>query len=47
MTIPAVALGGQVSRFINNRVDGEKMKAFLSFVFIIVGSPLLWRALSS
>lgn len=47
MTIPAVALGGQVSPFINNRVDGEKMKAFLSFVFIIVGSLLLWRALSS
>lgn len=47
MTIPAVALGGQVSPFINNRVDGEKMKAFLSFVFIVVGSLLLWRALSS
>ncbi len=45
MAIPAVALGGQVSPFINNRVDGEKMKAFLSFVFIIVGSLLLWRAL--
>ena len=45
MAIPAVALGGQVSPFINNRVDGEKMKAFLSFVFIIVGGLLLWRAL--
>ena len=44
MTIPAVAFGGQVSPFINNRVDGEKMKAFLSFVFIFVGSLLLWRA---
>ena len=45
MTIPAVAVGGQVSPFINNRVDGEKMKLFLAFVFIIVGSLLLWRAL--
>ncbi len=44
MTIPAVALGGQVSPFINNRVDGEKMKLFLAFVFIFVGSLLLWRA---
>ncbi len=45
MTIPAVAFGGQVSPFINNRVDGEKMKLFLTFVFIFVGSLLLWRAL--
>ncbi len=45
MTIPAVAFGGQVSPFINNRVDGEKMKLFLAFVFIFVGSLLLWRAL--
>jgi uncharacterized membrane protein YfcA len=43
MTIPAVAIGGQVSPFINNRVDGEKMKAFLSVVFIIVGVLLLYR----
>ena len=46
MTIPAVAFGGQVSPFINNRVDGEKMKAFLAVVFIIVGALLLWRGLS-
>lgn len=45
MTIPAVACGGQVSPFINNRVDGEKMKVFLSFVFIVVGGLLLWRSL--
>ncbi len=45
MTIPAVACGGQISPFINNRVDGEKMKMFLSFVFIFVGVLLLWRAL--
>ncbi len=45
MTIPAVAFGGQVSPFINNRVDGEKMKVFLSFIFIFVGGLLLWRAL--
>ena len=45
MTIPAVACGGQISPFINNRVDGEKMKAFLSFVFLFVGVLLLWRAL--
>lgn len=45
MTIPAVACGGQISPFINNRVDGEKMKAFLSFVFLLVGGLLLWRAL--
>ena len=45
MTIPAVAVGGQVSPFINNRVDGEKMKAFLSIVFIVVGALLLYRAL--
>jgi len=45
MTIPAVACGGQVSPFINNRVDGEKMKTFLSLVFIVVGGLLLWRAL--
>lgn len=45
MTIPAVAFGGQVSPFINNRVDGEKMKVFLSFVFALVGGLLLWRAL--
>ncbi len=44
MTIPAVAVGGQVSPFINNRVDGEKMKAFLSIVFIVVGALLLYRA---
>jgi len=44
MTIPAVAFGGQVSPFINNRVDGEKMKLFLAFVFVFVGSLLLWRA---
>ena len=42
MTIPAVACGGQISPFINNRVDGEKMKVFLSFVF--VGVLLLWRS---
>ncbi|MCE2453965.1 MAG: sulfite exporter TauE/SafE family protein [Nitrospinae bacterium] len=45
MTIPAVACGGQISPFINNRVDGEKMKVFLSFVFIFVGVLLLWRSL--
>ena len=45
MSIPAVACGGQISPFINNRVDGEKMKVFLSFVFIFVGGLLLWRAL--
>lgn len=45
MTIPAVAFGGQVSPFINNRVDGERMKTFLAGVFIIVGGLLLWRAL--
>jgi uncharacterized membrane protein YfcA len=45
MTIPAVAFGGQVSPFINNQVDGEKMKVFLSFIFIFVGGLLLWRAL--
>ncbi len=45
MTIPAVACGGQVSPFINNRVDGEKMKVFLSLVFALVGGLLLWRAL--
>ncbi len=44
MTIPAVGAGGQVSPFINNRVDGEKMKAFLSAVFIFVGALLIWRA---
>ena len=44
MTIPAVALGGQVPPFINNRVDGEKMKLFLALVFIFVGSLLLWLA---
>ena len=44
MTIPAVACGGQVSPFINNRVAGEKMKAFLALVFILVGILLLWRA---
>ncbi|MBT3349722.1 MAG: sulfite exporter TauE/SafE family protein [Nitrospinaceae bacterium] len=47
MTIPAVACGGQVSPFINSRVDGEKMKAFLSLVFIVVGSLLFWRGLGS
>ena len=41
MTIPAVAGGGQVSPFINNRVDGERMKAFLSFVFFFVAGLLL------
>ena len=45
MTIPAVACGGQISPFINNRVDGEKMKVFLAFVFIFVGVLLLWRSL--
>ena len=45
MTIPAVACGGQISPFINNRVDGEKMKVFLSFVFLFVGTLLLWRSL--
>ena len=44
MTVPAVALGGQVSPFINNRVAGEKMKAFLSFIFIITGLLLLMRS---
>ncbi len=44
MTIPAVACGGQISPFINNRVDGEKMKMFLSFVFLLVGGLLLWRS---
>lgn len=47
MTIPAVACGGQVSPFINNRVDGEKIKVFLSFVFILVGGLLLWRGIRS
>lgn len=46
MTIPAVAIGGQVSPFINNRVDGEKMKAFLSVVFIVVGVLLLYRGVT-
>ncbi|MBI3127486.1 MAG: sulfite exporter TauE/SafE family protein [Candidatus Tectomicrobia bacterium] len=45
MTIPAVACGGQVSPFINNRVDGNKMKTFLAGVFVIVGGLLLWRSL--
>ena len=45
MTVPAVAIGGQVSPFINNRVAGEKMKVFLSLIFIIVGVLLLWRAI--
>jgi len=44
MTIPAVACGGQVSPFINNRVAGEKMKAFLSVIFILIGFLLLWRS---
>jgi uncharacterized membrane protein YfcA len=44
MTIPAVACGGQVSPFINNRVDGEKIKTFLTGVFVLVGGLLLWRA---
>ena len=44
MTIPAVACGGQISPLINNRVDGEKMKAFLSLVFFVVGVLFLWRA---
>ena len=43
MTIPAVACGGQVSPYINSRVDGEKMKAFLSLIFILVGGLLIWR----
>ncbi len=47
MTIPAVACGGQTSPFINNRVDGEKMKMFLAFIFIFVGVLLLWRSLGS
>lgn len=47
MTIPAVACGGQISPFINNRVDGEKMKAVLSVIFIVVGALLLWRGLGS
>jgi uncharacterized membrane protein YfcA len=46
ITIPAVVLGGQVSPFINNRVDGEKMKLFLSVVFLFVGAILLTQALS-
>ena len=46
MTIPAVACGGQISPFINSRVDGEKMKAFLSLIFIIVGGLLIWRGTS-
>jgi len=44
MTVPAVALGGQISPFINNRVAGEKMKAFLSVIFILTGFLLLMRA---
>ncbi len=46
MTIPAVGVGvgGQVSPFINNRVDGEKMKVFLSAVFIFAGALLIRRA---
>ncbi|MFQ5683859.1 MAG: sulfite exporter TauE/SafE family protein [Candidatus Binatia bacterium] len=45
MTIPAVVSGGQVSPLINSRVNGERMKAFLSLLFITVGSLLLWRAM--
>lgn len=45
MTIPAVACGGQISPYINNPVAREKMKAFLSVVFMFVGFLLLWRAL--
>jgi uncharacterized membrane protein YfcA len=44
MTIPAVALGGQISPFINNRIAGEKMKVFLSIILIAVGVLLIWRA---
>jgi uncharacterized membrane protein YfcA len=45
MTIPAVALGGQISPFINNRIAGEKMKVFLSIILIVVGFLLIWRAI--
>jgi len=45
MTIPAVACGGQISPYINSRMDGEKMKAFLSLIFIVVGGLLIWRGL--
>ena len=47
MTIPAVACGGQVSPFINARVHGDKIKAFLSLVFIVVSVLLLYRAWAS
>lgn len=47
MTIPAVACGGQVSPFISSRLDGEKLKVLLAFVFVIVGSLLLWRGMRS
>jgi uncharacterized membrane protein YfcA len=47
MTIPAVVCGGQVSPYINSRMDGEKMKAFLSLIFIVVGGLLIWRGLGS
>lgn len=43
MTIPAVTCGGQVSPYINSRMDGEKMKAFLSLIFILVGGLLILR----
>lgn len=45
MTIPAVATGGQISPFINNHIAGEKMKMFLSLVFLFVGILLLWRSI--
>ena len=46
MTIPAVLIGGQVSPVINSRVDGEKVKFFLSFVFLFVGFILIFRGVS-
>jgi len=46
MTVPAVLIGGQISPVINSRVDGEKVKFFLSFVFLFVGFILIYRGIS-
>tara|TARA_A100001037_G_C15153701_1_gene641690 strand:- start:3609 stop:4412 length:804 start_codon:yes stop_codon:yes gene_type:complete len=46
MTVPAVLIGGQVSPIINSRIDGEKVKFFLSFVFLLVGFILISRGVS-
>lgn len=46
MTVPAVLIGGQVSPIINSRIDGEKVKFFLSFVFLFVGFILISRGIS-